>query len=551
MDLAQNVEKYFHHGWFVVRNRTPLEAESSLEPRERQLKEQAFFRDVPWNALPEHRRGTQALKKYLAELLCSRIKENFPVMLSTIKNRSNVTQLRLESLGATRKTVDQKRIYLTRLSQVFHLAASQALRGRYEFSTSDSVKLRKLVREANDAFAKELKEHGHTVAFLEIESLQQALNRPTHQVENKNPISTIYDSQVGKEQEELPTYIETTNSVVRLYQDYYSPEEIKLRNYKKNPENLIPSGPKPNLPIAPDKPFSPAPQTTFGQPAFGPTSSFLKPLDVSQTKTPEASGIGSQSAFGSSFSSFLKPLDVSQTKTPEASGIGSQPAFGASSSFLKPGGGPQSQTHEVSSGSFGSLPASSAPSLFTKPLESHHQDSSFGGGSFGSQPLSSASSLLTKSSESHHQNSSFDGGLFDNPPTFSSLLTKPSESHNQNSSFGGGSFVGGSFGSQPVSNAPSLLTKPSESHNKNSAFGGGLFRSQTPPPPSSTFGKALESIKPRPSVNDGLLSSQPPSNEKSSSKGLFQNLGCKSFKYLNDVTFQKEVQLNHSSILSS
>ena len=425
MDLAQNVEKYFHHGWFVVRNRTPLEAESSLEPRERQLKEQTFFRDVPWNAQPEQRRGTQALKKYLAELLCSRIKENFPVMLSTIRNRINVTQSRLESLGATRKTVDQKRIYLTRLSQVFHLDASQALRGRYEFSTSDSFKLRKLVREANDAFAKELKEHGHTVAFLEIESPQEALKRPTYHVENKNPISTTYDSKVGKEQEELPTYIATTSSDVRLYQDYYSAEEIKLRNYKKNPENLIPSGQKLNLPIAPNKPISSAPKATFGQPTFGSTSSFLKPLEVSQAQTPK-----------------------------------------------------------VSSGSFGSQPVSSAPSLFTKPSESHHQNSSFGGGSFGS----------------------------------------------------------GSFSGQAASGASSIFTKPLESHNKNSAFGGGLFGGQAPPPPSSIFGKPLES---------GLFSSQPPSNEKSSSQGLFQNLECKSFKYLKDVTFQKEVQLNHFSILSS
>ena len=167
MDLARNNEKHFRHGWFVVRNRTPSEAEASLEPFERNLREKKFFENAPWNALPSHRRGTQALKKYLADLLCSRIQEAFPVMLLTIGNRILSTQSQLKSLGEPRDGIERKRIYLTKLAQNFHSLASLALRGRYDSTTPDNVKLRRMVREANDAFVNDMKIKGHTAPFIE------------------------------------------------------------------------------------------------------------------------------------------------------------------------------------------------------------------------------------------------------------------------------------------------------------------------------------------------------------------------------------------------
>lgn len=167
MDLARNNEKHFRHGWFVVRNRTPSEAEASLEPIQRNLREKKFFESAPWNALPSHRRGTQALKKYLADLLCSRIQETFPVMLLIIGNRIRSTQSQLNSLGEPRDGIERKRVYLIKLAQDFHSLASLALRGRYDSKTPDNVKLRRMVREANDAFVNDMKINGHTVPFIE------------------------------------------------------------------------------------------------------------------------------------------------------------------------------------------------------------------------------------------------------------------------------------------------------------------------------------------------------------------------------------------------
>lgn len=168
MDLAQNKEKKFQHGWFVVRNRTPTEVEEGIEPLERHMREQRFFDTLPWSELPESRRGTRALKKYLADLLCDRIQEVFPTLLSTIRTNRDKNMSRLDLLEIPRKTIEQKRTYLTRLAQQFHDSALQALQGRYDFIRDGNKRLRMMVREANDAFTLEMKQNGHGAPFLEI-----------------------------------------------------------------------------------------------------------------------------------------------------------------------------------------------------------------------------------------------------------------------------------------------------------------------------------------------------------------------------------------------
>lgn len=167
LNLARNTEKYFRHGWFVVRNRTPSEIQASMDPSERHIKESNFFSATPWNALSSERRGTQALKKYLAELLSNRILETFPTMLNTLRERVKSTTAKLEGLGSARGTLEEKRTFLTKIAQDFNSLASQALRGRYDSLSASHLKLRCLVREANETFSLDIKENGHTVPFFE------------------------------------------------------------------------------------------------------------------------------------------------------------------------------------------------------------------------------------------------------------------------------------------------------------------------------------------------------------------------------------------------
>lgn len=108
MNDAENKEKPLHHGWFVVRNRTPSEVEEGIGPMEHSSREQEFFSRKPWYQLPIERRGTEALKKYLAELLCDRIEKVFPTILRDIRSRRNRTAAELEALEVPRTSVEQK-----------------------------------------------------------------------------------------------------------------------------------------------------------------------------------------------------------------------------------------------------------------------------------------------------------------------------------------------------------------------------------------------------------------------------------------------------------
>lgn len=166
LDLAQNKEKIFKHGWFVVRNKTRYEADKGIGSVERDEREQAFFRQHPFTELPQERRGTQALKRYLADLLCNRIQKAFPNFLNDIQKLLGSTKRELTSMATARNTVETKRSYLTKIARDFEKLASQSIRGRYDSLLKDDMKLRMKVREANDKFAHEMRGYGHAVPFL-------------------------------------------------------------------------------------------------------------------------------------------------------------------------------------------------------------------------------------------------------------------------------------------------------------------------------------------------------------------------------------------------
>ena len=167
METAKNIEKPLRHGWFVVRNRTPSEVDQGVGPLERFQKEQEFFSRFPWSGLPEERRGTQALKKYLAELLCTHIEQTFPTFLKTIQANRGRTVSDLQKLGAGRPTIEQKRAYLMRIAHDFNSLATQGLRGRYNGLTGNDMKLRMKIRDANDQFVQEMNKNGHFSPFVE------------------------------------------------------------------------------------------------------------------------------------------------------------------------------------------------------------------------------------------------------------------------------------------------------------------------------------------------------------------------------------------------
>ena len=172
MDLARNTEKKFHHGWFVVRNRTPSEIVANIEDSERLEKEQAFFNEKPWNELPSNRRGTDALRAYLAELLCSRIEKGFPQLLKEITALQTLTLSELGAMGTARLTIEEKRSYLTKIAQDFKDQASHSLRGRYNSTMIAVTKLRMKIVEANESFAYDMRINGHSLPFIDQNTIE-------------------------------------------------------------------------------------------------------------------------------------------------------------------------------------------------------------------------------------------------------------------------------------------------------------------------------------------------------------------------------------------
>ncbi|KAI9786023.1 MAG: hypothetical protein M1816_008175 [Peltula sp. TS41687] len=168
--LAQNKEKHLRHGWFVVRNRTPEEVAQSISATERAEREARFFASAPWTRLERERCGTAAVAEYLTKLLSKSIEETFPTLLRTIEDLQASKAAQLDRLGPPRKTLEDKRAYLAKLAQDFRSLALPALRGRYD-KIPHGMRLRRVIRDANDSFTVQMKTSGHSAPFMEIPKL--------------------------------------------------------------------------------------------------------------------------------------------------------------------------------------------------------------------------------------------------------------------------------------------------------------------------------------------------------------------------------------------
>ncbi|KAL8842276.1 MAG: hypothetical protein Q9170_000602 [Blastenia crenularia] len=225
LSLAENQEKHLDHGWFVVRNRTPTEVQMDITAIERHNREKTCFDLEPWNRLSENRRGTQALKYYLANLLCRRIQEGFPSILATIRSHQTMTLHELDRLGSSRKSTEDKRTYLAELAQQLHNLNDDALKGRYYGLQNGSLKLRRMIREANDAFSLRMIHNGHRVPFQDVgDKIPTTIGHTFQTHEMRKGLND------GPDEHAWAQSIYMTGP----YQQF-SPEEVRLSDYTQNP----------------------------------------------------------------------------------------------------------------------------------------------------------------------------------------------------------------------------------------------------------------------------------------------------------------------------
>lgn len=153
--------------WYVVQNR-PAKTGVSYD---REQEEAALFSQDPWLDIPEDQRGTAMLKKYLAGLLCRRIRDAFPGMLNTVTKLLDAEKLRRRGMGESRIDHLHKQAYLMKIVDTYRTLAIQALRSPTDLQ-DDDMKLRGFIVDEKLAFERNMKKKGHFYNFLEIEKPQ-------------------------------------------------------------------------------------------------------------------------------------------------------------------------------------------------------------------------------------------------------------------------------------------------------------------------------------------------------------------------------------------
>ncbi|RTE68288.1 hypothetical protein BHE90_017335 [Fusarium euwallaceae] len=154
-------------GYCVVKNRGADDTSSSAE--ERNLEEENFFREAPWNKLPADRLGIPALKTRLQHLLMDRIKSEFPKVRSDLMTMLKKNEALLENMGESRSTTEQQRVYLGRIASRFTQIKNCGLDAYYSrhkiLHEQEELRLITRIREINEAFANVVFDKGHTRNF--------------------------------------------------------------------------------------------------------------------------------------------------------------------------------------------------------------------------------------------------------------------------------------------------------------------------------------------------------------------------------------------------
>ncbi|RDL36733.1 Uncharacterized protein BP5553_06085 [Venustampulla echinocandica] len=195
------------NGWFVVQNRSKDGPTSGID---REDTERTTLSKHPWVEIPHQRRGTAMLKKFLASILCRRIREAFPGLRIKIMALLAAEKQTLARLGNPRPELYDQRKYLNEIVVRYHDLAHQALKSPEELP-SDTMKLRGMVRQAAKTFATEMRINGNLYEFLEIGDSRNALEQPLKSSQNSLPSiaankkRSIYHeirAQIGKNQGE-------------------------------------------------------------------------------------------------------------------------------------------------------------------------------------------------------------------------------------------------------------------------------------------------------------------------------------------------------------
>lgn len=111
-------------GYYVVRNRGPDDTMEKWEA-------DATLEEAPWSGLPHDRVGPVALRARLRELSEQLTRREFPKIRKQVKAELDATRQQLDSLGQSRQSEREQRLYLSDVARKFQEAVKAALNGWY------------------------------------------------------------------------------------------------------------------------------------------------------------------------------------------------------------------------------------------------------------------------------------------------------------------------------------------------------------------------------------------------------------------------------------
>ncbi|KAF1850557.1 dynamin family protein [Cucurbitaria berberidis CBS 394.84] len=173
IELAQNKDVKFRLGWHVLRNRDYSTRDSSAQDRNNA--EAQFFASGVWRSLPPAQTGVHSLKPRLSKILKDHILAQLPDVLTQIQDGILDCTKRLDTLGASRATVQEQRRYLLHVSHSFSTLIKAAIDGQYSdpfFGDASNTegyqkRLRAVLQNTLTDFAEVMRKKGHRCAIID------------------------------------------------------------------------------------------------------------------------------------------------------------------------------------------------------------------------------------------------------------------------------------------------------------------------------------------------------------------------------------------------
>ncbi|KAL0938434.1 vacuolar sorting protein vps1 [Colletotrichum truncatum] len=244
---GDHAEKTMHGGWFVVRNRAEKDGDE-LNPKEA---ENQLFSQPVWKKIREDRRGSSMLKKHLGNLLCARIRANFPSLQGSIRRLLLDAQASRRNFGDARPSHHLRQQYLRDVVDRYHHVAVKTLKSPGSLS-EEVLRVRSIVREANESFTADMRHNGHSHQFEdeEIEPTEKLANAMAEHYSDNPPIVQHTPKSPSRHKSSQPLrgqsgpkkpFVEEIRNQLRLWQATELPglintEVIKVL-YKQQSEN--------------------------------------------------------------------------------------------------------------------------------------------------------------------------------------------------------------------------------------------------------------------------------------------------------------------------